>query len=205
MVTVAPPIVMRYNTSAMIAYNDITLRKHIIFEGEPYEVVASHVFRKQQRKPVNQTKLRSLVTGRILEHTFQQSDSVEEAYIEKKAIVYIYNAKGEYWFHEEGNPKDRFSLTTDLLGNAVRFLKEKETVEALCFDEKIIGVSIPIKVDLKVTEAAPAVRGNTAQGATKQVTLETGVQLQVPLFINEGDIVRVNTETGQYVERAEKA
>ncbi|MEX0916934.1 MAG: hypothetical protein WDZ90_00175, partial [Candidatus Paceibacterota bacterium] len=117
----------------MIAYNDITPKKHIIFEGEPYEVVASYVFRKQQRKPVNQTKLRSLVTGRILEHTFQQSDSVKEAHIEKKNIVYIYNTKGEYWFHDEGNPKNRFSLSADLIGSAVRFLKEKETVEALVF------------------------------------------------------------------------
>lgn len=185
----------------MLEYNEITLRKFIIFENEPYEVLASHVFRKQQRKPVNATKLRSLINGRIVEHSFHVSDKVEEADIESKKVKYMYLNKGEYWFCDESNPGNRFKLEEDVLGVAIKFIKVGSVVEALVFEEKIFGLKLPIKVELKVTEAADAVRGDTAKGGNKSVTLETGVNITTPMFVKEGDIVRVNTETGEYVER----
>lgn len=185
----------------MLEYNEITLRKYIIFENEPYEVLASHVFRKQQRKPVNATKLRSLINGRIVEHSFHVSDKVEEADIETKKVKYMYFNKGEYWFCDETNPANRFQLTEDVLGVAIKFVKVGSIVEALIFEDKIFGVKLPIKVELKVTEAAHAVKGDTAKGGNKSVTLETGVAITVPMFVKEGDVVRVNTETGEYAER----
>ncbi len=186
----------------MLEYNEITERKYIIYEGQPFEVLSSHVFRKQQRKPVNATKLKNLITGKVTEVSFHQSEKVQEAEISKKDVKYLYNTKGEYWFCEANDPSKRFSLKEDVIGNGAKFIKTNSIITVLLFDEKIIGVKLPIKVDLKVTEAHEAVRGNTAQGATKQVVLETGAVINVPMFIKEGEIVKVNTEDGQYVERA---
>jgi elongation factor P len=185
----------------MLEYSEITERKYIVFEGEPFEVVGSHVFRKQQRKPVNATKLKSLLTGRIVEHSFHVSDKVEEADIDKKEVKYLYTNRGEYWFSDGDDPSKRFKLAEDIIGPAAKFLKPNILVEAMLFNEHIIGLKLPIKMDLKVIEAHPATKGNTAQGATKTVKLETGVEIQVPMFIKEGDVVRVNSETGEYADR----
>ena len=164
----------------------------------------AHVFRKQQRKPVNQTKLRNIITGKVTEQAFHVSEKAQEADLSTKGVKYLYANKGERWFCAENDPADRFTLPDDLIGTPGKFLKENAVVEALIFDEKIIGIKMPIKVELKVTEAAAAVKGNTAQGGSKQITLETGATLFVPMFINEGDVIRINTETGEYVERADK-
>jgi elongation factor P len=190
---------------SVLSYNEIGLKKVILWNNEPYIVLASHVFRKQQRKPVNITKLKSLISGRVVEQTFHQNETATEADMDTRQIEYIYENRGEYWFHESGKPSERFSLPTDVVGDGIRFLPPKSTVEAIVFDERIIGIKMPIKVELKVKEAAPSVRGNTSSGATKEVTLETGATIQVPMFINEGDTVRVNTESGEYTERVEKA
>jgi elongation factor P len=188
----------------MLSYNEVVPKTYIVLDGEPYEVLSSHVFRKQQRKPVNQTKLRGLKNNKVIERTFHQSETVEAASLEKRDIKYLYNNKGAFWFCDPQNPKDRFSLSESLLEGKSSYLKENEVIIALVFNDEIIGITIPIKMDLVVTDAPPAVKGNTAQGATKQVTLETGVTINAPLFINKGDVVRVNTETGAYVERVEK-
>ncbi len=185
----------------MLEYNEITLRKYIIFENEPYEVLASHVFRKQQRKPVNATKLRNLISLRIVEHSFHVSDKAEEADIVTRKVKYLYINKGEFWFCDENNPANRFKLEQSVLGVAIKFVKTNSVVDALIFNDKIFGVKLPIKVELKVTEAADAVRGDTAKGGNKNITLETGANITSPMFVKEGDVVRVNTETGEYVER----
>ncbi len=185
----------------MLDYSEVKEHKFIIYESEPWEVLTSHVFRKQQRKPVNATKLRNLMTGRITEVSFHVSDKVEEADIDKMEVKYLYTNKGEFWFCEAKDPSKRFQLPEEMIGYAAKFLKPNTVVDAMLFNDKIIGVKIPIKMELKVTEAHDATRGNTAQGATKAVILETGVEIQVPMFIKEGDVVRVNTETGDYTDR----
>lgn len=190
---------------AVLSYNEISPKTVILFNGEPYLVLSSHVFRKQQRKPVNITKLKSLISGRVVENSFHQNETAEEAELEKRTITFIYESKGEYWFHTAGNPSERFTLANDIVGDQGRFLKAKSDVEALVFNDDIIGITIPIKVELAVTEAMPAVKGNTSQGAQKEVTLETGAHIMVPMFIGEGDIISINTETGSYSERVEKA
>jgi elongation factor P len=187
----------------VLNYNEIKPKKYIIFEGEPYEVLSSHVFRKQQRKPVNQTKLKNIITGRVVEYSFHQNDKVGEAELEHKKIKYLYlnPKKEEFWFSEENNPKERFTLEQEKIGQAAKFLKENMLVDAMLFRDKIIGVKLPIKMELKVVEAPPSLRGNTAQGGTKQITLETGAVINAPLFINQGDTVVINTETNEYAER----
>ncbi len=185
----------------MLSYNEATVHKYIIYENEPWEVIDSHVFRKQQRKPVNATKLRNLITGRVTEVSFHVSDKIEEADIDKKEVKYLYTNKGEYWFSETNDPSNRFQLPEEMIGSGAKFLKPNITVDAMIFNDKIIGLKVPIKMELKVVEAHEATRGNTAQGATKAVKLETGAEIQVPMFIKEGDVVRINTETGLYTDR----
>ncbi len=185
----------------MLNYNEIKIRKYIILDGIPYEVIASQVSRKQANKPTNQTKLKSLLDGRVIQKNFHSSEKVKEADIEKKKIKYLYNNRGEYWFCEENDPSKRFPLPEDIIAGA-DFMKENSLVDAKYFGEDIIGISLPIKVQLKVTEAPPAVKGNTATGATKIVTLETGATITTPLFIEEGETVEINTETGEYTGRA---
>ena len=190
---------------SILSYNEILAKKVIIFNDEPHVVLSHHVFRKQQRKPVNITKLKSLVSGRVVENTFHVSENAPEAELEKQTITFIYESKGEFWFHKAGDPGTRFALAADLVGSAGKFIKAKSDVDALVYNDEIIGITIPIKIDLKVTEAMEAVKGNTSSGAQKEVTLETGAKLMVPMFINEGDIISVNTESESYSERSEKA
>ncbi|MDO8520831.1 MAG: elongation factor P [bacterium] len=190
---------------AMLNYNEVTPHKFILRDGEPYEVLTHWVFRKQQRKPVNQTKLKNLISGKVLEITFHQNDKVEEADMGTREIKYLYTNRGEHWFCDPRNPSDRFMLSNDLAGDALRFTKTNSLIDGITFDDRIISIRPPAKVELKVTEAAPAVKGNTSGNALKIVTLETGTTVNVPMFINEGDVIRVNTETGEYAERVEKA
>jgi elongation factor P len=193
----------------MLNYNEIKERRYIVMDGEPFEVLSAHVFRKQQRKPVNQTKLRSLISGGMKNHTFHANDVVEEADIERKKIKYLFKKPNrqqgimEYWFSEIDNPAERFELPEDTISDQKNFMKENSEIDAMLFDERVIGISLPIKVELKVTDAPPAVKGNTANAANKQITLETGLTINAPIFIKEGETVRVNTETGEYVERVQ--
>lgn len=187
---------------AMLEYNEIVERKFIVLDGEPWEVIDSHVFRKQQRKPVNATKLKNLITGKVTERSFHVSEKVEEAEIDSREAKFLYENRGEYWFCNPENPSDRYKIEESFIGSPAKFIKKDSIVEVLSFDERTIGVKVPIKVELKVVEAHPAVKGNTAQGATKTVKVETGAELQVPMFIKEGEVIRINTETGEYTERA---
>lgn len=185
----------------MLEYNEVVERKYIVYEGAPYEVLHSHVFRKQQRKPVNAVKMKNLITGKVAEVSFHVSDKVEEADMSTRDIKYLYNNKNAYWFCEANDPSKRFELPEAVLGKGIQFLKTNSIVPALIFDEKIIGIKMPIKADLKVTEAFPAVKGDTAKGGSKIVKVETGATVTTPMFIKEGDILRINTETGEYTDR----
>lgn len=185
----------------MLEYNEIKPRKVIVYEGDPFEVLTSHVFRKQQRKPVNAVKMKNLLTGKVMEISFHQSEKAEEAEVDKRKVKYLYNNRGEFWFCEEKDPSKRFKLTEEEVGKQIGYVKPNTLVDLISFQEKLLGIEVPIKVELKVAEAAPAVKGNTVQGGLKQVTLETGVTVNVPMFVNEGDVLRINTETGEYVER----
>jgi len=189
----------------MLSYNDITTGKVIVYNDEPCKVLSHKVFRVQASKPVNVTKLKSLKSGKVVEYSFHQSDKVEEADLDKQPITFIYAGKGELVFHEAGNPSNRFPLDEELVGAGAKFLKQKAEYNALLFNDEIIGLELPVKMQFTVTEAEPAVKGNTATGATKTVTLETGATVNTPLFINQGDVIEVNTETGSYASRIEKA
>lgn len=188
----------------MLGYND--LRKGVAFnlDGAPYEVVDYSFVRMQQRKAVAQVKMKNLINGKLISRNFHQNETFEEADIEKKPVKFLYSSRNEHWFCEKDNPSMRFFLTDEIMGEGAHFLKANTEVTAVLFNNTVINVQLPIKVDLLVKEAPPGERGNTAQGGTKVALLETGAKLNVPLFVNEGDIVRVNTDTGEYAERVEK-
>ena len=189
----------------MLEYSEIREKKIIIFEDEPCEVMENHVARTQQRKPQNQVKLKSLLSGRTWNTVFHASDKADEAEISKKDVKFIYANKGEYWFSDPENPKDRFQLSEKIIGDSSKFLQANENVVALVWDndgeEKIISIKLPVKMEFIIKEAPPSIRGNTANGGGKVATLENGVKLNVPFFLEAGDKIRVNTETGEYVER----
>jgi len=189
----------------MLVYNEIREKKIIIYNDEPCEVVESHVARTQQRKPQNQVKLKSLISGKTIAATFHVSDTADEADIIKRDTKFLYHNRGEYWFCDPEDPRNRFKLDEALLGTSAKFLKENGIVTALVWDndgeEVTIKVSLPVKMEFKVKEAPPAVRGDTSKSGNKIITLENGTTINAPMFINEGDVIRINTETGEYVER----
>lgn len=188
----------------MIAYNNIKPGIYIVLNGEPYSVLSSNVFRKQQRKPVNQTKLKNLLTKKVTERSFHQSEAIKEATIESREIKFIYCRNNVCWFQEVSNKKERVPVSETLLGEQKKFIKEGVVVRAFIFNDNIISLEIPVKLDFIVKESPPNIKGNTSQGGNKPVIIETGATISTPLFINTGDIIRVNTETGDYVERVEK-
>ena len=190
---------------AKLQYNEILPKKTVVLDGDPYVVLSSNISKKDRQKASNAVKMKNLRTGGVVDRTFHQADALEEADIEKKEVKFLYGNKGEYWFCSPDNPGDRFSFGEDIVGKLGDYVPENSIVQAVVFDDAIMSVSTPIKVELKVTEAMDAVKGNTSSGATKEVTLETGLQLHVPMFINEGDIVAVNTESNSYSERIKKA
>ncbi|OGM98548.1 MAG: hypothetical protein A2915_01790 [Candidatus Yanofskybacteria bacterium RIFCSPLOWO2_01_FULL_41_34] len=187
-----------------LGVNELKPKTFLIYEGQPYVVLETHHLKMQQRRPTVQVKMRNLTNGKILERNFAQSDVFEEADIERTRVKFLYNHKGQYWFSYENELSKRFLLTEELIGEATNFLKPNTILDAIEYNGKIINIELPVKMDFKVIEAPPAIRGDTAQGGVKQVKIETGAYLNVPLFINQDDMVRINTETGEYVERVEK-
>ncbi len=188
----------------MISYTDIKPGKVLVIDNNPFEVVwTSGIVKKQRQKPHNTVKMRNLKTGSTMEKTFTQSDKIHEAELNTCSIKYLFtNPKtGESTFCNPDNPSDRFSLPDEILRDKIDYILENSLVNALEFDGDIISIKLPDKVNLKVVEAPPNIKGNTSAGGNKVVVLETGLKITTPLFINAGDIIRVNTSTGAYSER----
>lgn len=200
----------------MIAYNDLKPGTVFILDGQPYQVLEFNFLRMQQRKPVAQTKIRNLVTGKVISRNFQHTESFEAANIKYREVKFLYGhpdrkssisngtSRGKFVFCEINDPAKRFELGEEQIGDMAKFLKPNSEISVMEFEDKIVSVSLPIKMDFKVIEAPPSVRGNTAQGGVKTVKIETGAMINAPLFIEQGDIIRINTQTGEYTERAEK-
>jgi len=181
--------------------NDIKKGLSINFNNEPYIVLEANFVRMQQRKPVMQTKLRNLITGKVLEYSFKQGERVEEADLQRGTANYLY--KDEQFANFMDNKSyEQFTIPLEVLGEKIKFLKEGTECDVLYYENNPVNVDIPIKIKLKVITAPPGVKGDTASNVTKQVTLETGAVINAPLFIKEGETIIVNTDTGTYVERA---
>lgn len=190
---------------ATLDYDEIKPRKFILVDGEPFEILESHVARTQKRKPQNQVKMRNMLNGKVVPGTFHASDTAEEADISKREALFLFSNKGEFWFCDPKDRAKRFKIEAEVIGESARFLKENTLVDTKIFEyddeERVIGVTLPIKMNFLVKDAPPAIKGNTASGGGKLVTIETGAQITTPLFIEAGEAIVVNTDTGEYVER----
>lgn len=180
---------------------DIRTGTVVKVNGAPYLVTWNEFNRKQQRKPVMRTKLKSLIDGSALDKTFLAGENFEFAEIERRKCQYLYNDGNKAHFMN-AETFEQFELDAQDIEDVLKFLKDDTEVYVTFYEGNPIGVQPPIKVTLEVTQTVPGVKGDTAQGGTKPATLETGVTVNVPLFVKEGDSVVVNTETGEYDSRA---
>ncbi len=190
---------------ATLDYDEIKPRKFILVDGEPFEILESHVARTQKRKPQNQVKMRNLLNGKVVPGTFHASDTAEEAEIRRGEALFLYANRGEFWFCDPKDRAKRFQISGEVIGDQARFLKDNTLVDIKVFEyedeERVIGISLPIKMNFFVKDAPPSIKGNTSSGGNKLVTIETGAQIATPLFIEAGETIVVNTDTGEYVER----
>ena len=179
------------------------LRKGVIIEvdGQPYEVVDWERHKMQQRAPVTRLRLRGLKDGRVAEKVYQRYDTeFPVADVETQSAQYLFNDGQEFHFMDMES-YDQYQLTREQLGDALQYLKENQTIEVVFFRGEMISIKLPTFVELAVQETAPAFKGDTAQGGNKPAVLETGITVQVPIFVETGQVVRVYTRNGQYVER----
>ena len=185
----------------MLSLSDIKTGKTIALNNEPYLVIFHQHSKMGRAGAVLRTKIKNLKSGAIMEKTFQGADKIEEAEISKSKAQFLYR-EGENYFFMDNASYEQFSLPKSVLGNLTNYLIDGTEVTILVFNGTPINIELPVKMDFRVIEAPPAIRGNTADGGTKLVTLETGIKVNTPLFIKQDDIIRINTETGQYAERA---
>ena len=188
----------------MLTYFELRNGVQFILEGQPYEVLEFKQMRKAQDVTVAQTKIRNLINGKVIYRSFHHSDTLEEAEIQKFKAKFVYGHKGKYVFSEMNDASKRFELSVEQVGEGIQFLKSNEVIDGLRFEGNVINISLPVKVQLRVTEAPPGLKGDSAKGGTKLVTLETGATVQAPLFIETGDVLEINTDTGEYSKRVEK-
>lgn len=186
--------------SLLPSLNSIAVGMTLLYNNEPYQVLIANFSRQQQRKPVMQTKMKSLITGKVLEINFKPGDTLERADLEKRKAEFLYRDPSGVYFMDTVT-YDQFSLPLEILGDKALLLKDGTIVDVAIFNENPISVSFPPKIDLLVTSAPPSIKGDSASNVTKQVTLETGLTINVPLFVKEGDRIRLNTESLEYVER----
>lgn len=188
-------------TLSMLTMNDLKTGLRIELEGEPYEVISKEFVRYAQRRPVMVCKIRNLISGKVIKHTFQQSDTIQEADLEKTEAQYLYKDEENFYFMET-KTYEQFSLPKSLVGEKGNYLVEGAQTIILRYKEKPISLLLPIKMAFKVISAPPGIHGDTAQAGTKEAEIETGIKIKVPLFIKEGEKIIVDTRDGSYVERA---
>ena len=183
-----------------ISYSDLKRGTVIELENEPWQVVDWKHTRMQQRAPVLNLKLKNLRTGRSMERNLPGNHRLTLAEVESRQAQYIY-ADADYYYFMDLTSFDQYPLDSSKIGNSMQFLKEQDHVELIFYNGGPISIELPTFVELKVIDTPPPVKGNTAQGSTKPADLETGLKVNLPFFINIGDVIRVDTRTGDYLER----
>ena len=184
-----------------IGFSDLSRGLVIELDGQPWEIIEYQRHKMQQRAPVTRIKMRNLLSGAVVERTFQQySTGFTPADVDTRPTQYLYT-DGEFYFFMDQETFDQYDLTKDILGDSLVYLKEQAMVDVVLYNGSPISVKMPTHVELEVTETPPAFRGDTAQGGNKPATLETGLRVNVPMFITPGTTIRVDTRTGEYTER----
>ena len=186
-----------------MAYTTSDFRRglKIEWEGKPYEILEYQHVKVSKNQPTVRTRLKDLTTGRVFEVNFRAGERFEKPDLQEKEMQFLYKEKDQYVFMDLED-YDQVYIDEKDIGDAGKFLKENLTVYVLYYKGKVIGIELPNIVELEVVDTEPGVKGDTVGTATKPATLETGAVIQVPLFIDKGDIIRVDTRTGKYIERA---
>jgi len=185
----------------MLGLSDIKTGKKIVWDGQPYVVLDYQHSKTGRAGAVMRTKLKNLLSGATIEYTFQDKDKFEEAEVSKSSAQFLYPEGDEYHFMDSES-YDQFGISAETLGDSARYLIEGTEVTVLNYAGKAINVELPVKMEFSVKEAPPGLKGDTASGGDKVVTLENGLKVTVPLFISAGDRLIINTEKGVYVSRA---
>lgn len=186
----------------MPTISDIRVGFYLVHNGDPYIVVKTDFIKMAQSGGIMRTTIRNLVNGNVLKVTYKGGETIEEADISRGKATFLYS-DGESCHFMDSTSYEQFFMSIAALGDKVKFMTENLAVDALLFNGNAVNIELPKKVTLKITETEPAVRGDTAQGSVmKPATLETGAVIQVPLFVKTGESIVVNTERGDYVERA---
>lgn len=181
--------------------NDMKLGTIVLMNDQPFQVIWSNRMRTAQRKPVMQTKLRNVITGKVIEYSFKFGERIDEADVTREKASFLYaDDAGTHFMNSQ--TFETVDMQKEVTLDQEKFLKEAMEVQILRFNNKPVSIELPIKIDLKVTEAPPSVVGNSGGNVTKPVTLETGLVVNAPMFIKEGDVIRIDTRTAEYVERA---
>lgn len=184
----------------MISTNDFRTGLTIELDGEVWQVLEFLHVKPGKGSPFVRSKLKNLRTGAVIERTFNAGEKVPRAHLDRREVQYLYNDGTSYYFMDTES-YDQVAVSVETLGDAVKFLKDDMNLFLLFHRDKIIGVDLPNTVELRVVETTPGIRGDTATGGSKPATLETGLVVQVPLFVEEGDIIQVDTRTGEYLKR----
>jgi elongation factor P len=185
----------------MLTFTEVRKGTAVVLEGEPYIVLIAEFLRKQQRRPVVRATLKHLRTGQTREHTFMQSDKIQEADIERRMWQFLYHT-GDRFVFMDTTTYEQMELGTAVVGNAAPFLLEGQDAEMLLFAGAPVSLELPIKIERRIVDTSPGVKGDTATNVMKDAVVEGGVRVKVPLFIKMGDVIRINTRDNSYVERA---
>ncbi len=190
----------------MASYNTSEFRKglKVIIDNEPYLMVDMEFMKPGKGQAVYRTRLKNMVRGNVIDRNYRSGDSIDAAEVEEHTVQYLYN-DSRNWFFMNAESFEQYSIEKDYLGDVYKWLKDGTTVEVTFWDGKPIGVEAPKNVELKIEYTEPAARGNTATNVQKPAKLETGAEVFVPAFINIGDVVKINTQTGEYLERVSKS
>ena len=184
----------------MISAGDFRNGVTIELEGNVYQIIEFQHVKPGKGAAFVRTKLKNIKNGGVVEKTFRPTEKCPQAHIDRKDMQYLYNDGDLYYFMDVEN-YEQIALSTDDIGDALKFVKENEAVTMLAHNGDIFAVEPPMFVELVITETEPGFKGDTATGATKPATVETGATVYVPLFVNEGDVIKIDTRTGEYLSR----
>lgn len=184
----------------MISTSDFRTGLTIELDGEVYIIVDFQHVKPGKGSAFVRTKLKNAKTGATTERTFRAGEKVEQAMVDRREMQYLYNSGDEYYVMDN-ETYEQIALTKEQLGDNIKYLKENMNITVLMYHGKVFGVELPYFVELEVVDTEPGIKGDTASGGSKPATLETGLVVQVPFFINAGDVLRIDTRTGEYIER----
>ncbi len=184
----------------MLNANELRKGTTFLLDGEPYEVLEYQHYKPGRGNAIIRTKIRNMRTGVIIPRNFLDGHRFEEAAVERRTAQYIYN-DGQFYYFMDSETYDQLSVSAERIGKRAGFLKDGMEITLTLFENEVLSIELPATVELEVVESERAVAGDTATGASKTVVCETGLRVQVPLFIEVGDVIRVDTERGEYLTR----